>query len=83
MDLLSKWIFVLYDKDVSAAELRDRYEALIRRRIRANLAWYRGDPTAAHFHFNDPILSLLADLSEELGLYGDDRAPSDKRAANR
>ncbi|MEE4204023.1 MAG: hypothetical protein V2I45_10355 [Halieaceae bacterium] len=83
MELLSRWVFVLYGKDVSATALRDRYEALIRSRIRANLAWYRGDPNAAHFHFNDPILSLAADLSEELGLYGDDRAPSDKRAANR
>lgn len=70
LDLLTEWIALLYSPTrCEQLSVRACFEEMMAKRVEANRGWYEGDPDAPHFQFRDPVLSLIALLSKELGLY--------------
>ena len=69
LQVLQAWIKVLYAPDCPGIGVEEQRSEMMRQRVATNMPWYNGEPGAAHFHFVDPLNSLVRDLSGELGPY--------------
>lgn len=77
LELLSKWIEILYGKKIAEGlNLNQRVEAIAIRHVEANRPYYEGKSEALHFSFVSPVDSLMRELSEELPEYDQSVAPA-------
>ncbi|MBA6336669.1 hypothetical protein H4J57_05575 [Colwellia sp. BRX8-7] len=74
IDLLSKWIKILYGADLAMnINIRQRVDTIAANRIELNRAYYENESDGIHFHFAPIFPSIIVLISNELSAY----APED------
>jgi hypothetical protein len=70
IDLLSKWIKILYGVDIAMnVNIRQRVDTIAANRIELNRAYYEKHGDGMHFHFAPIFPSVLSLISKELPEY--------------
>jgi hypothetical protein len=70
VDLLSKWIKILYGADIAMnVNIRQRVDTIAANRIELNRAYYENHSDGIHFHFGPIFPSVLSLISKELPEY--------------
>lgn len=73
VELLNKWLVVLYGQELAeSVNVEARIDTIIQQQLKANLPFYEGS-NAPHFHFASPTKVLIRELTEKLPPYGEKR----------
>lgn len=72
LNIISCWIEILYGKQTrQTIDLEQIATTLRKEQITANTSWYKKDPDATKFYFNDSATSLVRFISENLPPYSE------------